>query len=428
MERYLNPSELDIFLDGRKPKSATPLIELSVFVTANKKRPSRFCFCEGLLVSYQESTQNKALNQVIIFEDSTMKIEFLTAHGAFDSHKESSPNRETAGKPYDVITLDEIIELAIKPSSREKRFSQFFIPSVYRGCDGRSHSIQRIRGSFMMLTADIDEGNLSYEKLNAAIDEVVGDCSPIIYMTASSKPDNRKWRVLVPLTDPIAGFDFTDTQNAFYDLLAEQGVVCDRALSRPGQLVYLPNVPPKRRDSNGVPNYYQYSVVLGMKAELTAQHNIIVRRERVRAELRAKKLTIDMRREKLKEDRLLRVEKFGEQDSPIDAFNAANSISILLERYGYERQGTTNHWRSPHQSSSSFATIDCVDHWVSQSASDTSLGLGHEKDGYCWGTAFDLLVHFRYGGDFKAALRTCAREMRLKKMSNDLSSILKGEE
>ena len=50
-----------------------------------------------------------------------MKIEFLTAYGAFDSHKEDSPNRETAGKPYDVISLDEIIELALsgqRPPSR----------------------------------------------------------------------------------------------------------------------------------------------------------------------------------------------------------------------------------------------------------------------------------------------------------------------
>jgi len=356
-----------------------------------------------------------------------MKIEFLTAYGAFDSHKEDSPNRETAGTPYDVVSLDEIEELAFKPSSREKRDSQFFIPSIYRGCDGRSHFIQRIRGRFLILTADIDEGNLSYEKLKAAIDEVVGVCSAIFYMTASSQPDNRKWRVLVPLAAPIAGVDFADTQNAFYDLLAEHGVICDRALARPGQPVYLPNVPPNRRDSNGVPIYYQSNVVYGRKAELITGHNIIVHRENARAEIRTKKLIVDKRREKLKEDRQLRAEKFGEQDNPIDAFNAANSISELFERYGYERQGTTNHWRSPHQSSSSFATIDCRDHWVSQSSSDTSLGLGHEKDGYCWGTAFDLLVHFQHGGDFKAALRTCAREMRLKKMSNDLTNILKGE-
>ena len=357
-----------------------------------------------------------------------MKIEFLTAYGAFDSHKEDSRNLETAGKPYDVIPLDEIIELVYKPSSREKSDSQFIIPSIYRGCDGRNHSIQRIRGSFLMLTADINEGSLSHEKLNAAIDEVVGVCSPIIYMTASSQPDNRKWRVLIPLAAPIAGSDFADTQNAFYDLLAEHGVICDRALARPGQPVFLPNVPPNRRDSNGVPIYYQSSVVYGAKAALTARHNIIVHREKVRAELRAEKLIIEKHRNTLKEERQLRAEKFGEQDSPIDAFNAANSISELFERYGYERQGATNHWRSPHQSSGSFATMDCGDHWISQSASDTSLGLGQEKDGYCWGTAFDLLVHFQRGGDFKTAFRTCAREMRLNEMSNDLSSILKGEE
>ena len=356
-----------------------------------------------------------------------MKIELLTAYGAFDSHKEDSQNLEVAGKPYNVISLDEIEELAFKPSSREKRDSQFFIPSIYRGFDGRSHSIQRIRGIFLMLTADIDVGNPDLETLTAAIEHVVGVCSVIIYMTASSQPGNRKWRVLVPLAAPIAGVDFADTQNAFYDLLAEQGVVCDRALARPGQPVYLPNVPPNRRDLNGVPFYYQSSVVYGLRAKLTVGHDIIVRREKVRAEKRTEKQIIDKRREKLKEQRQLRAEKFGEQSNPIDAFNAANSISELFERYGYERQGATNHWRSPHQSSGSFATIDCVDHWVSQSASDTSLGLGHEKDGYCWGTAFDLLVHFRYGGDFKAALRSCAREMRLKKMSNDLSSILKGE-
>ncbi|WP_324075202.1 MAG: AAA family ATPase [Erythrobacter sp.] len=91
--------------------------------------------------------------------------------------------------------------------------------------------------------------------------------------------------------------------------------------------------------------------------------------------------------------------------SPIERFNAENTISALLAKYRYARFGSSNDHRSPHQTSGSFATRDFGEYWVSWSASDLEAGLGRAADcGGCFGDAFDLFVHYEHSGDSKAAL------------------------
>ena len=72
----------------------------------------------------------------------------------------------------------------------------------------------------------------------------VGSCTTLAYSSRSATATNRKWRVLVPLGTPISGADYTDTTGAYFDLLEEASdgkLIPDRALTRPAQLVYLPN-------------------------------------------------------------------------------------------------------------------------------------------------------------------------------------------
>ncbi len=285
------------------------------------------------------------------------------------------------------------------PPSVDKTKGQWFIPSAYIGCDARDHDMQRQHGAFHWLALDVDSNNLSMAEIKETLSAVLGDCCWMIYSSRSATDSNRKWRALVPLKDPVSGADYSDTATAFYDLLeqASEGVLIpDRALARPGQLVYLPN--------KGA--FYEYEVNKGARLSLSDDHRIIQRREETRR-MRAEAET------KAKEwkERKARLVPTGTA-SIVEAFNAAETVANLLAKYGYRQAGQSNDWRSPFQQSGSFATRDYGDYWISLSASDAVEGIGRDsKTGQRFGDAFDLFVHFDHGGDFAAAVRAYAQEI-----------------
>ena len=167
----------------------------------------------------------------------TEKPAFVTGFGQSDTRKGST-------MPYTTITGGDIVAMVRTPQSVAKEQARWFIPSTYCAADARCHDVQRAHGVFWWLTLDIDQNNLAMADIDTALSEVIGDASRLIYSTRSATADNRKWRALVPLASPIAGADFADTQNAFFDLLEQASdgtLILDRALSRPAQLVYLPN-------------------------------------------------------------------------------------------------------------------------------------------------------------------------------------------
>ncbi len=172
---------------------------------------------------------------------------FLTGFGQSDTHalilSDGKPNlRETAGKPYSGISGRDLVAMVKAPQSCVKEAAQWFIPSDYRECDGRSQ--QRRHGGFSFLALDVDSNNLALSDVLAIVSAVTGDCGLLIYSTSSATAENRKWRALVPLQDPIVGADYGDTARAFNDMLEDQSggvLIPDRALERTGQLIYLPN-------------------------------------------------------------------------------------------------------------------------------------------------------------------------------------------
>jgi len=100
--------------------------------------------------------------------------------------------------------------------------------------------------------------------------------------------------------------------------------------------------------------------------------------------------------------------------SPVDHFNAAHSVADLLAGYGYSQAGSSNDWKSPFQSSGSYATRDCGEFWISLSGSDDAQEIGAAtQNGHRHGDAFDLFCHFDHRGDFSAAVRAYALEAGL---------------
>ena len=339
------------------------------------------------------------------------KPAFVTGYGQSDTRaltlSDGRPNpHESAGKPYQTITGQEIAKMVLNPPSVPKERGQWFIPSTYAEHDARTHEVQRARGAFRWLTLDVDENNLDLSEVDAALSEVIGDAARLIYSSRGAVETNRKWRALVPLKSDVPGAEFADVQNAFFDLLeqASEGVLIpDRALSRPAQPVCLPN--------RG--EFYQHAIHKGAGLlELTPDCAIMVQRAGIAADRARAAQEAQEARERRAAQRKATVQ--GDDVSPVDHFNAGHTVADLLARYGYSQAGSTNDWRSPFQSSGSYATRDCGEFWISLSGSDHAQEIGQAtKSGHRFGDAFDLFCHFEHGGDFKGAVRAYALEAGL---------------
>ncbi len=334
-------------------------------------------------------------------------IAFCTGWGQSDTHAKTLSNGKpnphpSAGTDYQGITGKQIVKMVKHPPSVEKAKAQWLVPSTHMACDARKHDVQRQHGEFWFLSLDVDQNNLPLEDVAVALEAVAGRCTWMIYATRSATPDNRKWRALVPLMRPISGADYTDTQTAFFDLLedATQGVLIpDRALAGPGQLIFLPN--------EG--DFYDWRAVAGNRVELGELHPIIKRRN----ETRQKRIEAEAKAAEWRDWKARQAPT--DTSSIVDAFNQAHDLANLLVRYGFKQAGSSTDYRSPFQSSGSYATRCYGDHWISLSASDAATDLGRDtKTGQRFGDAFDLFVHFDHGGGvagFKAAIKAYAEEI-----------------
>ena len=333
------------------------------------------------------------------------KQSFLLAHGALDT------KINEVGAEYDGISLKQIADLVNEPQATEKAKASFIIPSTYRQHDGRSHAAQRDHGEYWMLALDVDEGDPSLTELKSAVEEVTGNASALIYSSSGATEENRKWRVLIPLAEPISGADYVDAQLALFDLMQRKGINCDTALSRAGQPIYLPNVPQERRDDLGNPQFYHGVRHRGNGLLVPLASNIW-------ANLEFRRKNAEIAEQKAAAERSLRARERQEKreqlggDDPVAEFNQRHSISDMLLGNGYERQGRSDSYQSPMQSSGSHATKDFGTHWVSLSGSDQAAGLGQSSGDFCWGDAFDLYCYFEHGNDMKAAVRAYGAELR----------------
>jgi len=329
----------------------------------------------------------------------------LLARGALDTRIKDESSE------YEGINLSDIAKLVDEPQNTEKTSASFIIPSTYRQHDARSHAAQRDNGEYWLLAIDVDEGDPSLTELKSAVERVTMNTSCLIYSSSSASESNRKWRVLIPMSEPISGADYVDAQLSLFDLMRAEGITCDLALSRTGQPIYAPNVPPAKRDAAGNPLFYHGVRHRGdgllVPKESTIWANLIFRRKN--AEIAEQKAAAE--RAIRAQNRAQNQEKFGEVD-PVSEFNRSHTIADMLIQHGYEKQGRSDSYRSPMQTSGSHATKDFGTHWVSLSGSDMAAELGQTSAEFCWGDAFDLYCYFEHGNDMRVAVRTYAAELR----------------
>jgi hypothetical protein len=330
-------------------------------------------------------------------------VKLLLAHGQNDTKKSTGGN-------YDTIDLAGIWELVQFPQCKEKGEADFIIPSSYYDYDGRSHEAQRQRGEFHLLCIDVDSGNPSLTDVSQAVINVLGDVSHIIYSSSGAKPDNRKWRVLIPMQQPISGGVYTDYQAVLFDGMAKEGIECDYALARAGQPIFLPNVPVDKRDDDNHPIFYEFHA---HGAERLNPIGHYLEREVLRRKYQREQAEVQAAadRKRRQEERAAKRAANPDKADPVDEFNARYTVSDMLAKYGYTQLASTDQWHSPNQSTKSYPVRDFGDHWVSLSGSDVAAGIGNQKDFYCWGDQFDLFVHYGHGGDFTAAVRAFGEEI-----------------
>ena len=346
----------------------------------------------------------------IVKKANVNKQNVLMAHGSYDTLIDT-PDQEYLG-----INLTEIASMVADPQATEKADAAFIIPSSYRAHDARKHSAQREHGEFYYLALDIDEGSPSLTDVKQAVIAVTGDATALIYSSAGASDANRKWRALIPLAEPISGADYSDTQTTLFDIMrTEHGIKCDPALSRVGQPIYLPNVPPAKRDDFGQPLFYHQDRHRG-GGYLDVNNSRIwddMQFRRQQAEIAERQAAHE--RATRQAARIARREASGDDLDPVAEFNARHTVEDMLLRCGYTRDGQSASYASRYQSSGSFATKCFGDYWVSLSGSDVGAGIGAvsgEAGGYAWGDSFDLFCHYEHNGSMRDAVREYARELR----------------
>lgn len=330
--------------------------------------------------------------------------------GLYDSKIET-------GEDYDTRPLATFFSMV--PWNKAKAAGPAFVPSLYRDFDAREHAAQRERGRYVALTGDIDSGDHKQGAVMEAVQAFCGGAAWLVYSSPHARPGDRRWRIIVPLGEAHPFDAWHDAQLAFFAFMEGRGFAMDYALARAAQPVFLPNVPLEHaktgtplRDEEGRPLHYTTissgtdKPGLSIDAGAVAGGIAAIRQrraedERIRDQIR-------------KEAEARRASKpRGDGASLMEDFNAANSVASMLEICGYE-QSTHNpeDWRSPHQTGETFATRVVGSKWISLSASDTTAGVGEKCKSGCFGDAYDLYVHYKHGGDHKAAYRALGQERR----------------
>lgn len=328
----------------------------------------------------------------------------------------ASDSNITTGEDYNTQALAAL--WSMEPGDKAKMAGLAMIPSSYADYDARKHEVQRERGSFIALTGDVDGGNHDAAAIQSAVEAFAPGSARLIYTSAHSRPGDQRWRIILPLETPVQFGTWYDAQIAFFRFMEAGGIAMDHALARAGQPVYLPNVPPMHksgtplRGEDGKPLYYQRHATpldtpgLSLAAGNVAEGIAAIRRQRLLDEQERERMRREAERQRANKPQ-------GDGASLIDDFNASNSVTDMLAMCGYQqcpRNG--DDWKSPQQTSESYATRVMGAKWFSLSATDAASGLGTSHPSGCWGDAFDLFCFWQHGNDRKAALRQLGRERR----------------
>ncbi|MBY7995804.1 DUF3987 domain-containing protein [Vibrio fluvialis] len=300
---------------------------------------------------------------------------------------------ETSG--FSLINLNDIIHQIQNPTDltayqpdengklrQAKSNCPWFLPS---DCAiSKQKNAVELHNNYTCLVADVDDGNSDLEAIEGDL-KSNGIDSYYIYSTMSSKPTDKRWRVVVPISQTIDLDHWQALQAALVVALAG-----DDCTSRSQQISYLPALSVFNKDC------YQFKIEHGQPLDVFESYFA------EQAALLAAEQAQEMREQetKTKAAQPKSLSLTDGQISPIDAFNQANDWHSLLSQYGFKKRGKK--WLHP-DSTSGIAGVfisyrdDQAGRYVSSHSSDPLSGYSRDK--------FDLYCQFEHGGDFEAALK-----------------------
>jgi archaellum biogenesis ATPase FlaH len=285
------------------------------------------------------------------------------------------------GDTLPTITLSSIFDMVANPQNVDKSAAMWFIPSTART---RVGATQKAIGEYHAIWVDIDQ-HTTMERVLAVL--AMLETAYAVHSSKSSTVACQKWRVIMPLVEPLPFAEWTILTEVINDTFEAAGITPDRATQRANQLCFLPN--------QG--EFYDYRIssespknlVNLFASEIAKKHDI------------AKAATIEKTAQKQVsfEKAAKRITDNGL--SPIDALIAEYPIEQALANYGYTRQG--NKFLSPNSTSGVAGVTVKGDKWFSNHSSDIGIGKV-SPTGKAWGDVFDLFVHYEYGGNADAAM------------------------
>jgi len=289
----------------------------------------------------------------------------------------------------------------------------------------------------VLCITDLDEGNLSLQDCQFAIGDFFGaEAIACIYSTSSSMPEGspsgRRWRLVVPLAKAVSVEVWMQVQRAFGVYLESVKIKADPCMKdRAAQLSFLPNVPwtshikdfgdVVTRDAlSGIPFHFEHAYwgtalfepfAAPTQAAADALRQLAERDAAKTEALRQQREVSERKAAERAAEREMALANGGDGLSVVERFKATHDTAALLLEYGYTQSPEKpSDWRSPLQSSGSYATQLHPDgSWHSFSSSDAAACLGRPaKSGGRMGDAFDLFVHFAHRGNYAKAVASLA--------------------
>lgn len=327
------------------------------------------------------------------------------------------------GKDYETISLHEL--LTCERTFVPKDQASLTLCSIYNKHDARSHKAQEQHGRFVMHAIDLDSGNLQGAAVVAAVQSFTGDVMMRVYSSSSATKDARKWRVIIPAAADMPHDEWHSVSVALNRHIEKiTGTRPDRALEGAGQGNYLPNTAPR---NDGIEPLAADKLIEGPLfgwRECPGADGVL----QVMAEEDERQREYEQRAAEARRRMAQMRAKPDSEKSVIEQFNGSNDLEQVLTACGYKR-GPRGGWRSPQQSTDSFATKifdePAGQYWVSKSASDFAAGIGSQtRDGAsCFGDAFDAWCFYTHGNDRTAAIKDAADTLGIKPPASDIDRL-----
>lgn len=302
-----------------------------------------------------------------------------------------------ATRPTKVLTWPDLEEMVRNPARTPKDATALVIPST---APGKTKDVIEAFNSMTLPWVDIDAGNILLTDLVAKIESL--RLQAVIYSTASANRvkkvkvegietfvlQGNRWRIVFLLSESLDCEAWLQLQEALAAFFGGGSEAC-----RIQQGLYAP--------TNADGGYYEFAIVEGSTLDphnLPAELLSLIEAEAEKRRLQEEKARSAPTPKRVK----------VEGDSIIELANQAYGVRDLVEGEGHERH--RNRYLHRKSTSGEAGIIIFEDggkeYYFSHHGPETdSLADGHRHD------AFDLLLHWWFGGDMRLAIKTLADEL-----------------